>query len=307
MYKVSVGIPVYYEERNLTNLLSSIMEQKFHEKIEIHEIIIVCDECSKKTKQVIQRFSQREPRIRVYYHNVRRGKAAVLNEIFDKATGNFIVLFDADVIPCDNYVISNLVSPLLSDPNIGLVGGLPVPLPPSNLIERAPIFSDKIQRYLKEHINNGQNIFAAHGRILGLNSKFAKNVKIPDIPGTDAFLYLVCIKSEFKFHYVGTRASVYFKAPNNVNDYLLQSIRFKKVQTLMRRLFGSTAHEAFKVYKIFLYLILAYVKNFFNDPLGAFLWIILFLYATIKSKKTYSSSKWEISRSSKQIKGLISN
>jgi len=64
-------------------------------------------------------------------------------------------LFDADVIPSDKYVVSNLVILLILDSNIGLVGGLPVPLllSPATLIERASIFSDKMQRYIKEHIN----------------------------------------------------------------------------------------------------------------------------------------------------------
>lgn len=297
MYNISVGIPVYGEERNIGALLSSILKQKI-EGIKVIEIIVIADECSDETLHIINEFSKKDSRIRVYYHNMRRGKAASLNEVFERSKGDFLVLFDADVIPTDNYVISNLIRPLISDSNIGLVGGLPIPLPPTNLIERASLFSDKIQHYIKEHINKGKNVYAAHGRVLALSSQFMKKVQIPSIPGDDAYLYFKCIALNFDFHYVGHQASVYYRVSGSVEDYLHQSIRFKRVQGIMWNLFGHMAKKEFGIPKGFLFHVL--FKHFLRDPLGGFLWVFLFIYASIKSiKKTKVPSKWEISESSK--------
>jgi len=299
MYVVSVGIPAYNEERNMGALLSSILEQEMDGKGRVHEIIVVSDGCTDRTPQILHEFSKKDSRIKTYHYDRRRGKAIALNEIFERSTGDFLVLFDADVIPSDNYIVSNLVSPLVSDSDIGLVGGLPVPFPPTTLIERASVFSDKIQHYIKEHINKGQNIYAAHGRVLALSSNFMRKARIPSIPGTDAYLYLKCIASGFSFRYVGNQASVYYRAPRNMKDYLRQSIRFKKVQGIMRDIFGHMATKESDIPKVL--LLRAYFKNFLKDPRGGFLWTILFLYATAKSGKAEVSSKWEISRSSKSI------
>jgi hypothetical protein len=70
----------------------------------------------------------------------------------------------------------------------------------------------------------------------------------------------------------------------------------------MRELFGALADKEFKPHKVTSILLCAYVKNFFKDPLGALLWTILFLYSTVKSKKSEVSAKWRIAVSTKFLR-----
>src|SRR5437660_11302265 len=90
--KVSVVIPCYNEK----NTIEKIVEAVCNARLEWKEIIIV-DDCSQDgTRTVLQeRVSQVVDRI--IYHPVNRGKGAALRSGFAAATGDIILVQDADL------------------------------------------------------------------------------------------------------------------------------------------------------------------------------------------------------------------
>jgi cellulose synthase/poly-beta-1,6-N-acetylglucosamine synthase-like glycosyltransferase len=98
MNEVTIGIPSYNEEGNITNLLKSIFSSNIDKNL-IKEVII-SDDSTDSTPQLIQNFKERNPslNVKLYHHDVRRGTAAAWNEIFKEAMEKIIILFDADVI-----------------------------------------------------------------------------------------------------------------------------------------------------------------------------------------------------------------
>src|SRR5919108_1459209 len=98
MKRVTIGIPSYNEERNIINLLRSLSIQSLKDYF-ISEIII-SDDSSDSTPELVESFAKKYSRlnIKLIHHYKRRGAAAAWNEIFHRSVGDFIVLYDADIV-----------------------------------------------------------------------------------------------------------------------------------------------------------------------------------------------------------------
>lgn len=106
--KVSIVIPCYNEK----NTIEKIVEAVRAAPIENKEIIVV-DDCSGDGTQDLlrERISQRVDQI--VYHPVNRGKGAALRSGFAAATGDIILVQDADLeYSPDDYPV--LLDPLIS-------------------------------------------------------------------------------------------------------------------------------------------------------------------------------------------------
>lgn len=88
---VSVVMPVYHSDRFLLESITSIQKQTFSD----FEFIIICDDPSDTTKDIIGHFQQDDDRIRVVYRQ-SRGLVSSLNKGISLATGKYIARMDAD-------------------------------------------------------------------------------------------------------------------------------------------------------------------------------------------------------------------
>ncbi len=95
---LSIIIPVYNEERLVTDLLQKVIELELIHDLE-KEIIIVDDGSSDDTYERVLRYteSQKESSIRVFRHEVNLGKGAAVRTGFSKALGDFFIIQDADL------------------------------------------------------------------------------------------------------------------------------------------------------------------------------------------------------------------
>ena len=115
MKKLSIIIPAYNEERTIHFILNKIKNVKLIHEIE-KEIIIVND-CSKdQTEQAIQNYMDATPELKISYfkHEVNQGKGAALHTGIQKATGDFLVIQDAD-LEYDPEEFNLLLKPILDD------------------------------------------------------------------------------------------------------------------------------------------------------------------------------------------------
>lgn len=105
----SVVMPVYNEEATVEQVIGVVLEQQ-----PVQELVIV-DDCSKdKTYEVLQRLAAKEPRIKLYHHEVNQGKGAALRTAISKATCQIVLIQDADLEydPTEYYL---LLRPILAD------------------------------------------------------------------------------------------------------------------------------------------------------------------------------------------------
>src|SRR5688500_7586818 len=89
---LAVVVPVFNEEKTIGDVLSTVAAQPL-----VQEIIVVDDASSDKTWNALQPLAQRDPRIRLFRHDVNQGKGAALRTGFAKATASLVIVQDADL------------------------------------------------------------------------------------------------------------------------------------------------------------------------------------------------------------------
>ena len=111
--KLSIIVPAYNEENTIQHILNKINGVKLIQ--DIQKEIIVVNDCSKDTtEQKVTEFQQQHPELNVVYkkHDVNKGKGAALRTGFQSATGDFVIVQDADM-EYDPNEFNILMKPIL--------------------------------------------------------------------------------------------------------------------------------------------------------------------------------------------------
>lgn len=111
--KLTVIVPAYNEEKTITNILNKLNEVVLIGGIQ-KEIIVVNDCSRDNTEQMVQAFIANNPNcdIKYYKHEVNKGKGAALHTGIAKATGDYLIVQDAD-LEYDPNEFNLLVKPIL--------------------------------------------------------------------------------------------------------------------------------------------------------------------------------------------------
>jgi glycosyltransferase involved in cell wall biosynthesis len=96
--KLSIVVPAYNEERTLAQVLDAILGIDLRAALGValeREIVVVDDGSTDATGAILSRYACR-PGIRVLSHERNRGKGAAIRTGFASATGDIILIQDAD-------------------------------------------------------------------------------------------------------------------------------------------------------------------------------------------------------------------
>ena len=107
--KLSIIIPVYNEEATLREVLRRVRAVNLNG---IEKEILVVDDGSTDTSPHILREEAQHGDIRAFYHPVNRGKGAAIRTALDHATGNIVLIQDAD-LEYDPREYPVLIQPIL--------------------------------------------------------------------------------------------------------------------------------------------------------------------------------------------------
>lgn len=113
--KLSIVIPAYNEGRTIHKILDKIKKVDLIGGLD-RELIIVNDFSKDNTEEAIIAYQEANPELPISYykHEKNKGKGAALHTGIDKATGDFIVIQDAD-LEYDPEEYNILLQPILDD------------------------------------------------------------------------------------------------------------------------------------------------------------------------------------------------
>ena len=111
---LSVIIPAYNEEKSVGKILNRLSQVKLLNDLPME--LLVVNDCSKdRTEEMVLAYMNETPAVNVQYfkHDVNRGKGAAIRTGIQKATGDYIVIQDAD-LEYDPDEFNILLRPILN-------------------------------------------------------------------------------------------------------------------------------------------------------------------------------------------------
>ncbi|MCW8916847.1 MAG: glycosyltransferase family 2 protein [Magnetovibrio sp.] len=110
MDKLSVIIPCYNEEQTLADVIAQVAPV---DTAGLALEIVIVDDCSSDASyQIAQDLAAQDSRIQVFHHTVNQGKGAALRTGFASASGDLIIVQDADM-EYDPNDYAKLLRPIL--------------------------------------------------------------------------------------------------------------------------------------------------------------------------------------------------
>jgi glycosyltransferase involved in cell wall biosynthesis len=108
--KLSIVIPVYNE----ANTIREIVRRVVAVEMPMEKELVLVDDCSVDgSRDVLKEFQAQHPDWKVCFHDINKGKGAALRTGFAAATGDLVVVQDAD-LEYDPHDIVALLGPVLS-------------------------------------------------------------------------------------------------------------------------------------------------------------------------------------------------
>jgi glycosyltransferase involved in cell wall biosynthesis len=124
---VSIVVPAYNEAANIRRLLTALLEQET-KLARIVEIVVVASGCTDDTADVARQLGRGRPGMHVHVQERREGKVAAINAYLKMRDprAEVTVICSAD-LDLERDVVEKMVRSLRDHPDVGMVGGRPVP------------------------------------------------------------------------------------------------------------------------------------------------------------------------------------
>ncbi len=283
----SIIIPVYNRPAEVLELLESLTRQTYTH----FEILIVEDGSTETCQHIVAQYQERLT-LR-YYFKENSGQGFSRNFGFEKAKGDFFILFDSDCIIPDDYF--SIVHARLAQGHLDIYGGPDRAHPDFNVLQKAisysmtSIFTTGGIRGRKSHVG----VFHPRSFNMGLARKVYEKVGgyVITRKGEDIIWSITAINNGFQTGLI-TEAFVYHKRRTNLVAFFRQLHFFGTARINISRFYPDElklvhALPAFFVLGLLLYLVQWFISPtlFFAGTILLLLYVIvLCLDATIKTQ-----------------------
>jgi len=110
--KLSIVIPIYNEERTISDLVYAVESAN---KLGLdNEILLVDDFSTDKTSEILTKIHSDNPSLIIVKHSFNQGKGAALRSAFQQASGDIILIQDAD-LEYDPKEYPKLLKPIIEN------------------------------------------------------------------------------------------------------------------------------------------------------------------------------------------------
>ena len=158
-YSISVLIPAYNEEDTLEATVKSIYEIDYNN---IKEVIIINDGSTDRTLEIAKKLKEKYPNLKIL-NKKNSGKADSLNKSLQFATGELIVVIDADSYP-DKNSFKRLVGHF-DDPKVGVATGACTPRNRETFLEKMQVLEYKVIAFTRKLLQFIDSIYVAPGTL----------------------------------------------------------------------------------------------------------------------------------------------
>lgn len=298
---LTIGIPAHNEEKNIGNLLHSILAQK-QESYRLQSIIVVCDGCTDHTAQIVDRFRRKHRSIKLFDIRKHRGKASALNRIYSASNSDFLLTLDADAVLERNFEIEIMFRSMEKNPHINVVGGRFVPVKSNSLMGRFSYvsylsFEDAILK-----LNEGNNMFALIGAASLIRKKLYKSFRYPKETISDQnYLYVMATKENTNGFRLAKESRFLIRTVGSFKDWrILGSRSVKADRENVVKFFGKEIlNEYYMPRKIYMLSLLKWLRKDTFHTLGSV--AMNLIIRTFPYRQTnLERGKWETAQTSKE-------
>ncbi len=219
---VSIIVPAYNEERNISNTLNSLVNLDYpKDKL---EILVIDDGSTDNTLNIAKRFEKKYSFIKVY-HKKNGGKASALNFGIRIAKGNFIVTMDSDsIVPPD--ALKKMLS-LFNSEDVAIVIPSIQIFSPKNLVQKIQYIEYAYNNTLRAIFDRINSLYVAPGPFSIFRREFFNKCGLFDEQNITEDMEIA-----FRAHANGYRIRhaeevvVYTDAPDTFKSLLRQRLRW---------------------------------------------------------------------------------
>ena len=212
-FSISVGVMAYNEEKLIARCLEGLLNQKL-KRGEIKEILVISSGSTDMTNEIVQKYVDSYPHIRLIIQTRRLGKAIAINEFLERAGGDIVIIESADTAT-EPTTVEELIKPF-KNKKVGMVGGHPIPENKENTF-----IGFCVNKLWQLH----HEIALEHpkcGEIIAFRNIISR---IPNYTAVDeATIEAMVVNSGFELAYA-PKAIVYNKGPETLHDFIKQRRR----------------------------------------------------------------------------------
>jgi glycosyltransferase involved in cell wall biosynthesis len=272
MRKFSIVIPVYNRPQELEELLATLVSQTYSN----FEVIVVDDGSEKTSEHIVKKY-RKSLKIK-YYFKENSGQGFSRNFGFEKATGDYFIVLDSDVLVPENYLVA--VNNAIESEGLDAFGGPDREHPSFSPIQKAINYS-MTSVFTTGGIRGGKKRYAPfHPR--SFNMGFSRDVYnqcfgfIITRMAEDLELSIRIIEAGFKVGFV-PEAYVYHKRRSNFKQFFKQLFFFGRGRINILRFYPHQLKLLHAMPSVFVLALLVMFLFLFIDVIWSLVIFLLFL------------------------------
>jgi hypothetical protein len=169
--------------------------------------------------------------------------------------------------------------------------------------ERGAIFSANRHDRLRDGFFERYPARCANGRLFGMSARMVAAILRSDVPRhtEDSHFMLLCLNEGFNYSYLRD-ATLRYRAPDTLDDYLRQTNRFSEGRSLLEERWPAEMLERY--YDLAPADVLrTFAAEALHDPAGALFWLTMLAAKSVQRRDARSqNATWAVAGSTKALR-----